>query len=181
MKNNGVLFYLEAEEFPTMRLRSITDDDVEELRIWKNKNKDSFFYKKEISPCEQSVWFQNYLQRDEDWILVAETMGMNGEWKKFGCLGYRVMEEMIDLYNIIRGNQTTQKSSMRDMMLLLTSFLNYRYSMKIKCDVLVDNPAVEWYNKCGFFIYEKQEDYYVMMLDKNTEIPLKMKQKESKI
>ena len=43
-----------------LRLRSIDDNDIEDLRNWKNKNKDSFFLNKEITEEQQQKWFASF-------------------------------------------------------------------------------------------------------------------------
>lgn len=174
VKKKGLI--ISTEKYSCMRLRSITSDDIESLRMWKNRNRERFFYKEIIAPDEQKIWFQNYLQRDDDWIFIAEIADVNREWERFGCLGYRIIDGTIDLYSIIRGKQTDCESSMRSMMELLTSFLCQRYDMVIKCDVLIDNPAVEWYNKCDFFVTEQKIGYYIMEFDRKKQDILKIEQ-----
>lgn len=144
-----------------VRLRTINDKDIDKIRIWKNKNKERFFYKKEITAEEQKKWYANYLKREDDYIFVSEVFD-GTKWETYGCIGYRVVGEGIDLYNVIRGNKTNAISSMKKAMKLIVKYLSKHSYEFIKCDVLVDNPAVEWYNECGFVIKEKYDDYYVM-------------------
>lgn len=157
---------LHVKDISDMRLRSVTRKDVEDLRIWKNQHRIRFFYKQEISPESQTEWYKGYVHREEDYIFIMEIM-LNNTWEKIGCLGFRVIEGKIDLYNVIRGRSTEVRSSMRSAMLLLLAYISARYSYSIKCDVLVDNPAVEWYNKCGFSIKECRGDYYIMVFEKD--------------
>lgn len=77
-------------------------------------------------------------------------------------MGYRIIDDEIDLYNIIRGEHSINKeATMKKAMYILLNFVFDRYDMRIKCDVLKDNPAVEWYKSCGFAICEDL-GYYVM-------------------
>lgn len=159
-------FFLNFRDRSDLRIRSITQNDAEDLRVWKNNNRNSFFYKQEILPEEQAKWYHNYLLREDDYIFIVEVLN-NDTWEKIGCLGFRVVEGTIDLYNVIRGRITEARSSMREAMHILLAYISARYSYPIKCDVLVDNPAVEWYNKCGFSIKECRGDYYIMVFDKD--------------
>lgn len=159
MKKELVIYSKETASF---RLRSINIGDIEEIRLWKNRNAKSFFYKAEITEEQQKEWFANYLTREEDYIFISE-VNIAEKWVKYGCLGYRLIEDTIDLYNIIRGSKTDVVSSMKVAMKLLVEYLQEKYTLKIKCDVLIDNPAVTWYNKCGFFVREEKEDYYIMV------------------
>lgn len=159
-----IILVMDNEE--NIRLRSIEERDIEELRLWKNRNASSFFYQKEISHEEQEIWFYQYLLRPNDYIFMAEIQG-DGEWYKFGCMGYRESGDEIDLYNIIRGNETKMRSSMKTAMSILLNHLLEVYTKPIKCDVLVDNPAVKWYNRCGFYIREIEEDYCIMQFSRD--------------
>ncbi len=163
MKRNVILY---IKYNGRTRLRSVTQHDMEDLRIWKNRNRTSFFYKQEISPEAQLEWYKGYARREEDHILMVEVK-VGDTWEKIGCLGFRVVEGNMDLYNIIRGRRTAVRSSMREAMHILLAYISARYSYPIKCDVLVDNPAVEWYNKCGFSIKECRGDYYIMVFEKD--------------
>lgn len=152
---------LRSGDVLNMRLHSIEQEDIERIRTWKNRNRDRFFYKEVISSDEQRSWYQQYLSRAEDYIFVVEAKSM-AKWDKIGCIGYRKVNDVIDLYNIIRGEKTQERSSMKDAMKMLLAYLMQTYDLRIKCDVLVDNPAVEWYNKCGFLIKDHMDGYYVM-------------------
>ena len=164
MKKDFVLKIFDDDSF---RLRCILEEDIEELRQWKNNNVKSFFYQKIISPEQQKEWYKNYLERTEDFIFVAEIKNKD-EWQKFGCLGYRLLDEKLDLYNIIRGYKTIRKSSMKVAMAVLISYLCKEYTQKIQCDVLIDNAALLWYNKCGFSIKQNMGTYYVLEIDRKT-------------
>lgn len=154
------------KDMADIRLRSIDQRDIEELRVWKNSNRSAFFYKQEISPEAQAQWYRKYLS-GEDYIFMAE-ININDEWEKIGCLGFRVVEENVDLYNIMRGRRTEVRSSMRAAMLILLAHLTRKYDFPVKCDVLAENPAVEWYKKCGFLISEYRDNYYIMTYQSGT-------------
>lgn len=148
-----------------MILQSITESDIENLRIWKNKHRASFFYKNLISPDQQVLWYQNYITRQDDYMFVVKDL----EQTSIGCLGFRLINDKIDLYNIIRGKKNTEKIFMQDAMHIMLNFITQRYHQSILCDVLKDNPAVNWYQKCGFAILE-ENDYYVMSIN-SSKIP----------
>lgn len=148
------------------RLRSINENDIEEIRVWKNSNKKSFFHKAEIEEEQQKKWFVDYLKREGDYVFIAEVMD-NEKWIKYGCLGYRIVGDSIDLYNIIRGQTLQIRSSMKVAMKILIEYLTEKYALRIKCDVLIDNPAVKWYNECGFYVKDRKEDYYIMQINED--------------
>lgn len=141
-------------------LQSITQNDLENLRIWKNTNVSSFFYKDIISPKQQALWFHNYLLREFDYMFMVKDTNKNS----IGCLGFRLIDNYIDLYNVIRGNRSTLHTSMENAMYIMLNYITKSFCYPIQCDVLKNNPAVSWYRKCGFTIL-KDLDYYIMTID----------------
>ena len=155
-----------CRDFPALRMVSASDADQENLRIWKNNNRTSFFYQEIIQPEQQSKWFEGYQDREDDYMFMVEEDGY-----PVGCMAFRVEdEETVDLYNIIRGEDRDRKISMRNAMHVMLTYIREKFpDRKIKCDVLKDNPAVKWCQKCGFAILEEKE-YYIMGISKD-EIP----------
>lgn len=151
-----------STNFPDLRLVSAADADQERLRTWKNNHRTSFFYQEIILPEQQFKWFQGYRDRADDYMFKVEEDG-----HPIGCMAFRAEgKETIDLYNIIRGEEGNRKVSMRNAMHVMLAYIRERFpDWKIKCDVLKDNPAVKWYQKCGFAILEEKE-YYIMGISK---------------
>ncbi len=149
---------ISCESFPGLSLVSATDANLENLRIWKNNHRTSFFYQETIQPEQQKRWFQGYLDRADDYMFMVEEDG-----HPIGCMAFRTEDgDAIDLYNIIRGEDGVRGVSMKDAMHVMLSYITEKFpGRKIKCDVLKDNPAVRWYQKCGFAILEEKE-YYIM-------------------
>lgn len=148
-----------------IRLRSAECNDIELLREWKNNNKKSFFYQQEITSEQQRKWFEDYKKREYDYIFMVEEVA-DFKYEPIGCMGFRVQDDAIDLYNIIRGKESKTGISMYQAMHVMLSYIIHKYDFPIKCDVLKDNPAVEWYQKCGFDIL-KEIEYYVMQIDRD--------------
>ena len=147
-----------------LRLRLSEYTDIELLRVWKNKNKSSFFYQQEISISQQKEWFASYQKREDDYMFMVEEE-VNEQYIPIGCMGFRVQAGYIDLYNIIRGRKSYTDASMHRAMHMMLSYIMLKYDFPIQCDVLKDNSAVQWYMKCGFDILREIE-YYVMKIDK---------------
>ena len=147
-----------------IRLRLAEHGDNELLRTWKNNNKRSFFYQQEISPNQQKEWFFAYQKRENDYIFMVEEF-VDLKYEPIGCMGFRVKDEEIDLYNIIRGKKSRTGASMHRAMHIMLNYILLKYDLPLKCDVLKDNPAVDWYKKCGFDILREIE-YYIMQIDK---------------
>src|SRR6476469_2932354 len=96
-------YLLSDTAFPDMRLRMINEGDIEDLREWKNENKQSFFLRNDITPEQQSLWYANFEKRDTDHMFIVEQLA-DGGWVKIGCMGFRYLENegCVDGYNIIR-------------------------------------------------------------------------------
>ena len=58
--------FIESKEIKNLKLRRIEEQDLELLRLWKNINKKSFFYQKEISKEEQNM-IMSFAEDPENW------------------------------------------------------------------------------------------------------------------
>ncbi len=144
----------------SIRLRSIGEADLEDLRSWKNANRQAFFFKEEITPAGQKAWFQGYLGRPHDYMFIVEAESLRA-----GCMGFRLKAETADCYNIIGAPEGRSKGLMTWAMKTMCSYILEEHALRIGCRVLKTNPAVGWYQKCGYVITAEQEDYYQMDLD----------------
>jgi hypothetical protein len=77
-------------------------------------------------------------------------------------MGARLIEGTVDIYNVIRGRQTGGKASMGRALRILLSAIQMHYREPISCKVLIDNPAITWYERHGFAITQRFDDYYVL-------------------
>lgn len=163
-----------GKDFPGLKLVSSSNVDQERLRNWKNNHRRSFFYQEVIQPEQQIKWFQGYQSRGDDYMFMVEE-----EDCPIGCMAFRAEDEnTVDLYNIIRGETSSGKVFMKDAMHLMLAYIKEKFPGRtIKCDVLKDNPAVFWYQKCGFAILEERE-YYIMGIDRKDIPAIKIESKE---
>jgi hypothetical protein len=153
------------------RLRMIDETDIEDLRKWKNLNKGSFFLKSDITIEQQRAWYAGFRDRVDDFMFVVEQF-TGGRWEKIGCMGFRVLTEegCVDAYNIIRSRRIKPASfAMSEPFQMMLTYACKRYrDVPIRCKVLVENPAVAWYEKNGFNKIEEIEGYYLMELDQDS-------------
>lgn len=156
---------------PDYRLRSIDSGDLEDLRIWKNANKNSFFLKDDITAEQQRVWFNHFCHRAADHMFVVEQHTDQG-WEKIGCMGFRFLpdEGCIDAYNIMRSRKIEPASfNMSDPFRLMLAYARTLHdNLPLRCKVLTDNPAVTWYERNGFSRAEQRDDHVLMELDCST-------------
>lgn len=136
-------------------LKEISIEDIESIRLWKNKHKNSFFYNKDISKNEQEVWFNTIYSNNEDVMFIVVLDG-----KKIGCMGYRFKDDYIDVFNIMRGERSSSKGfKMSKAFRLMLEYLRGKYNKVISCVVLNNNPAFNWYLKNGFVKVMDYENY----------------------
>ncbi len=140
-------------------LQTISEEDLENLRIWKNSNRKSFFYQNEITPEQQMQWFESFRIRPEDWMFIV-----SWKMKPFGCVGARLLEREWDIYNVIRGERVKgSEGGMRWSMEKVIQWIQTRKpDAPIQAKVLKTNPAKTWYQKMGFEEIGIESDYYLI-------------------
>lgn len=160
---------LSTPALPGLRLREAVASDQENLRVWKNAHRTSFFFKDEITPEMQAAWFAKHEQRTDDVMLVVEERAEGGEFLPTGCMGYRLLEGKIDLYNILRGTRIEGAvHTMGDAFNLMNMWLTEAYRLPLTCSVIAANPARDWYEKLGMRVIgegESPEPHVVYELD----------------
>jgi RimJ/RimL family protein N-acetyltransferase len=140
-------------------IRSIDEKDIEYLRVWKNENKEFFFLKSEISKSDQLNWFNSMKSRQDDEMFIVEKFD-----QPIGCIGARLYEGFVDIYNVIMGDKNFKGQHI--MMKVMQQTINHCKAiypdMAIKVRVLPNNPAVNWYIKIGFTKVSNANDHLLM-------------------
>jgi hypothetical protein len=166
MSDINIILTLEGHE--NLRLRSVNRHDLEDLRNWKNNNKNSFFLHQDITREQQQKWFLVFSTKEYDHMFIVEQQA-EGEWKKIGCMGFRRIEEegCVDAYNIIRSLKIEPASfTMSDAFRTMLVYANSIYpDLPLQVKVLVNNPAVAWYKMNEFTELQKKENYVLMQLN----------------
>jgi RimJ/RimL family protein N-acetyltransferase len=140
------------------------------LRGWKNDHRESFFFKGIIAPADQVKWFQGYLGRSHDYMFVVLFNG-----RALGCLGFRYIEQGVDIYNVILGiPEMRQKGLMGKALRMMCSYAQKEYPGAQGAKVLRSNPAVGWYQRNGFKIARFHEDHVDIELDQVTFKPCRL-------
>lgn len=161
---------LSSNKHPDLRLRTINENDIEDLRCWKNANKNSFFLNRDITQEQQKQWYKNFSLREHDYMFIVEQNVESG-WQKIGCMGFRKLdnEGCVDGYNIIRAKKIEPASfTMSDAFQLMLAYAESSYkNLPIQVKVLSNNPAGEWYEKNNFSVIRHEEDHNLMVLNKD--------------
>lgn len=141
---------------PGLRLRSATDLDLDMLRTWKNAQSQFFFHQAEISPAQQRAWFDAFVQRPDDYMLMVEHQGTAK-----GCMGIRLLDTEWDIYNVILGDPTFGKQGhMGRAFAAMLGMARQQHDLPITLKVLKHNPAVGWYLKNGFTTASEAADHF---------------------
>ena len=88
------MLILTSPSFP-FRLIEAPESESENLRIWKNTHRNSFFFKDEITPEMQAKWFAKYKADKHSLMLIVQEPAGDG-WRSIGCMGYRILTEDAD-------------------------------------------------------------------------------------
>lgn len=155
MKDSIVLTSTEFD----VSLRTITQNDLENLRVWKNTHRFAFFYQELITPEQQLQWFQGYLERTNDWMFIVQDTNAI-----IGCMGFRLLDQYADIYNVIRA-RTESPGTMGRALRLLCSFIASDFTRDIRARVLLNNPARRWYQHNGFTEIACHDTFVEIQLD----------------
>ncbi|WP_052947397.1 GNAT family N-acetyltransferase [Aneurinibacillus tyrosinisolvens] len=68
MKHN---YYVQGED---LNLRPVEENDLERIRAWRNKEsiRTFFVYQQLIKPNQQTVWYADYLEKNNDIMFIIE-------------------------------------------------------------------------------------------------------------
>jgi RimJ/RimL family protein N-acetyltransferase len=142
-------------------LRSASSGDLENLRLWKNAQRQYFFHKNEISQEQQLSWFSSFQSRADDYMFIAESDGQS-----FGCMGIRLLDKVWDVYNIILGiPEFGGHGFMSRAFNQMIDFGRANRDLPVTLQVLKANPAVSWYAKNGFVVSAENDDHFSMIFD----------------
>lgn len=139
---------LSSTAAPGISLESIRPEHLELLRLWKNNHSHRFFHQEKITAAQQHQWFDAYATRPLDWIFLIHDAGTQ---HPAGCLGYRVLDAEIDIYNVLRAEDVPSRSRAHSHALnILTNHIAATHQLPIRARVLADNPAARWARLHGF-------------------------------
>ena len=148
-------------------LRTISVSDLSNLRTWKNGNKASFFDQREISTKQQHEWFSAYQRRNDDCMFIVEY-----EHSPVGCMGFRQLDDSIDIYNVIRGSRDNGRATMSFALEIMIAHIATSHpGVPITSMVLKDNPALDWYLRNGFKLNVEHETHWVIRFSEVELIP----------
>jgi RimJ/RimL family protein N-acetyltransferase len=152
-----------ATEVGSLTLRAARENDLGNLRQWKNEQREFFFHKDIITPELQREWFTKFQTRNHDYMFIVE---LND--KSMGCMGIRLLDDAWDIYNVILGlPEYGKKGYMGKALQAMLTHAQAVSNYPITLQVLKVNPAVAWYKKNGFVATDEHADYYSLANQSN--------------
>lgn len=146
-------------EYDNVRLRPLSEKDIEKLRIWRNDAENGKYLRKigYISQEMQREWFQTYLENKDEIIFAIE------ETKEFGCLVgsvslYNFTKEQAEFGKILIGDRRTSGRGIGRISSVLTMHIGFECLdiNKIVASVHEKNlRAYSTYMKIGFEVVGK--------------------------
>ena len=84
--------------------------------------------------------------------------------EKIGCLGFRLIGEAVDIYNVILGKKEfAKKGYMANALKLVCKEAMMRYpKTPIVASVIKSNTALQWYFRRGFVVTTEYSEYYIV-------------------
>jgi RimJ/RimL family protein N-acetyltransferase len=153
-------------EYGGIRLCPLAVEDIEKMRLLRNKNKKCFVYSKEISAEKQKKWYTEYLNKKNDYMF---SVFADGAWTG-----------AVSIYDVDATNGTAEFGRlMIDRTAADRGGLGYEATVcacriafrclcmrKIRLEVYADNePAKKTYLKAGFTsVGERFDDFGEKML-----------------
>lgn len=142
-------------------LKTISGDDQDLLRRWRNRHRHAFFHRQVLTAEDQARWFRGYLERPDDFMFMVRVGP-----EPVGCMGIRLTTRGWDVYNVIRGVESpATKGCMRQALSMMLKFAVGERMLPVYALVIEGNPAVAWYERNGFRIVRHEVDHHVMKHD----------------
>jgi diamine N-acetyltransferase len=132
-------------------LRPIGSGDIEWLRATRNKYRDSFYTRDEISPSQQRAWYDRYVECNTDLMFIIITK----DGDKAGTIALyniKMDDRSADVGRIIVLEEFRGEGYMEEALQLLTDHAFKRMRLfKLKISTYLDNAAaIGLYSKVGF-------------------------------
>lgn len=132
-------------------LKPIGAGDIEWLRSVRNKYRDSFYSRDEISPLQQRAWYDRYAECNTDLMFIIQ----DKQGEKVGTIALyniKMDDRSADVGRIIILDEYRGEGYMEEALNLLVEHAFKRMRLfKIKVSTYLDNAAaIGLYSKVGF-------------------------------
>ncbi len=132
-----------------VQIKPLEEYEIEQMRVLRNSHRYCFVYSDIITKEAQKVWFQNYLQKPDDYVF---SVYLNKKWIGTASI-YNVSENKAEFGRLLIDNQSTNEKGLGlDTTIGVCSIAFEQLGItKILLQVYEDNiPAYKTYMKAGF-------------------------------
>lgn len=128
-------------------LRTLERKDIEAVRLLRNSAREAFLRTEEITAQDQEAWYERYLLRDDDVLLVAERAGVIVGMAGLDGIG----AEAVEFGRLVVAESERRKGLGFVLTAKLTTLAMRAGAQRVWLRVLVENlPARRLYESLGF-------------------------------
>ncbi|MGE4272458.1 MAG: GNAT family N-acetyltransferase [Desulfitobacterium sp.] len=152
--------YLE-EEFP-LSLRPLCEDDIEQLRLWRNLDhiRKNFISSNIISPVQQKSWFDKHKVIENDFVfIIEETSVLNKKIGAISIYNFSKNAQIAEFGRFFIGEADAHGKGYGIQAAKMACNIAFEQMglEKLLLEVFEDNlPAYKIYKKIGFHEYDER-------------------------
>lgn len=149
-------------KFENILLKPLLDSDIEYLRILRNKEKKYFFTQSEITKEMQNIWYQKYLDRDDD--IMFKIVKEKEPEVFIGAVALYKIDKVNKISEFGRIVVDKELAPEKGVGLMATKAI-CRFGFeclnlnRIKCEAFKFNERIiKVYKRAGFYIVDEEAD-----------------------
>ena len=148
-----------GEGASSIALQTIDQDDLDDLRSWKNKNRRLLLHAGEIGGPALKAWFEEYLGQESEFIFKV----MSPE-RLVGFMGFRVDGETAGINLLAAPARPKDRAAYDRAFRLLTTYIHAHHTQMIRCP-MVGLREREWIRATGYRVFSQTKDSAALELD----------------
>ena len=137
-------------QYGKIKLRPLTEEDIEPLRILRNKHRCFFLDKSEIAEDQQREWYKNYLLKDDDIMFSISALPTDflGAIALYN-IDYNTLNA--EFGRIVVSDEAPRFTGTYAIEALLLFARDVLKLLRVSCSVLINNQrAKSIYERLGF-------------------------------
>ena len=168
---------INQQQSTNLRIRSLTVDDLETTRIWRNRpeTRVRFFFDQEISAEEQQAWFELYLKKKNDLVFIVEGVETKEPIGQTSLYDIDFENGVAEFGRFMIGNVNQRSKGFGREALSLTCAVGFQQLEldEIFLNVKSDNVgAIKAYHAVGFSVSDEHDDKVTMRLKRDAFQPI---------
>lgn len=158
-----------CDEYERIKLVPLRSDDIEEMRLLRNKNRHSFIFTDIISEEAQIAWYEKYLEKPNDYVFSVIRIADN-EFIGITSL-YDINNKVAEFGRLMLNKEKIQEKGYGLEAVLATCKIGFKQLNldRIILEVKEDNiAAYKTYEKAGFQCFDsKKEKRNIIYMEMN--------------